>query len=265
MERIELDFEGSLLPFWVLNSTLDPVLSGTMKRERTLYCPVALLEAVRQCVQALGRGKCLLVDVGANLGSCSIGAGLLGARAFAFEALKDNAYVAYSNVVLHGLQGLVTVFPFGISDVSEYIPIYRNRGNSGHNMVGGYQDRIADQYTLDHTLTHRLDAVLPPLTHIHVMKMDVEGHEFKVIQSARGLTDTGSIDQVFFEFVPTILTSDFKYPLIAQQFLLYMQDVAKFKLFDELMRPIDRATLDQIALPADRNVYMQFDLYARKA
>ena len=83
---------------------VDPTVSGNIQDNKTPYCPPVLIEMIRDCVKEWAdKGGCVFADVGSNIGSCAVSAGVLGARVYAFEALKDNAYLTYLNVYQNGL------------------------------------------------------------------------------------------------------------------------------------------------------------------
>ena len=124
-------------PFSTYSPARDPAVSKHVIDSGTPYCSPQLVEMIYTCVEkkkASGE-KCVFADVGANIGSCSVVAGLLGAKVYAFEALKDNAYLTFLNIFQNKLTETVKVFPFGVSNERKQIEIFRLIGNLGHNMV----------------------------------------------------------------------------------------------------------------------------------
>ena len=61
-------------------------------------------------------GSFVFLDVGANLGSCAVLAGLLGARVFAFEPNPRNLPLVAENIRANNLTARVRLFSCGLAD-----------------------------------------------------------------------------------------------------------------------------------------------------
>jgi hypothetical protein len=139
--QVKASFIPDSFPFSIYDTSVDPTVSKHILDQGTPYCSTQLVEMIHDCVQAHNRNgsRCVFADVGANIGSCTVVAGLMGAKVYSFEAVKDNAYLTYLNVVQNRLTDHVKVFPIGVSNERKQIEIFRLVGNLGHNMVR--QDR----------------------------------------------------------------------------------------------------------------------------
>ena len=257
--------DGLVFPF---HSFVAPqeLISSHVQNTKTVYCPTEVVAMVKHCVKRHG-SRCTFADVGANIGSCSTLAGLLGARVFAFEAVRENAFVVYQNVVANGLRDRVDVFPFGVSDRADQLNVYRLADNSGHNMVGKLQERLKSQYTADVTTVCRLDALLEQ--HVHVMKLDVEGHEFEALRGASALVKDFGVDELYFEFSQTLLTSDNAHPDRAAELLDYLRDVLKMTIYSryneesgEMLDAVSPSSFRELG-KATKGSYSATDLFAK--
>ena len=85
---------GLSFPFHVHDS--DEFVTAHIRKTRRVLCPAELVSEIQSGVHRAHRsgGSFVFLDVGANLGSCAVLAGLLGARVFAFEPLNGVLYNA---------------------------------------------------------------------------------------------------------------------------------------------------------------------------
>ncbi len=170
-----------------------------------------------------------LFDVGANAGDYSL---LLSevfkskAQIFAFEpSLKT--YQRF----LHNTQTLknVKAHHFGFGNENTRITLFSNADESG---LASLYDRRLDHFNI--ALSQKEDIELRTLDgfcteegirQIHFLKLDVEGHELKVLEGAKELLKTGRIHFIQFEFGGCNIDSrtylqDFYY-LLKDQYQLY--------------------------------------------
>ena len=136
--------------------------------------------------QALRPGDCVL-DIGANVGYYSLlAASLVGPRG-AVHAFEPSATVLESlrrNVALNP-QAAVTIHPLALSDRVQSAPFYiaseRHTGLSSLRDLGAKTQRVADVSTAP------LDELREKLPPVRLVKLDVEGAEWRVLQGAREL------------------------------------------------------------------------------
>jgi FkbM family methyltransferase len=125
------------------------------------------------------------IDIGANLGLIALPAArLVGStgRVIAFEASPRNAALLMSNAAANGISN-ISVIPIGASDRNGVAASRRHSHTSNQRL---FQDAEFDE-TSELIPTVTLDSFLSPDTVVDVVKMDVEGFEYRVIQGAHRL------------------------------------------------------------------------------
>ena len=143
----------------------------------------------------------LFVDVGANIGACTIEMLLTtGARAIVFEPSPSNLF--YLTQSLHrmaqrqpAIRRRVVVLPFAAAESAHRATLYVARGNPGNSVVGA---RIADHRGQDFNETYtirtaRLDAVLGSLLPLRLLKLDVQGYECRALDGISALARSGRL------------------------------------------------------------------------
>ena len=189
-----------------------------------------------------------LFDVGANIGNYSkVLADFFGKTAivhafepssFTFEKLRENTA---------GRSGIITN-NFGFSDYDDKVLLYTNKEASG--LASVYQRNLAqmsismekseeillftaDNYCLENNINR-----------IHLLKIDVEGHELNVLKGAAKLLSDGAVEFIQFEFGGTNIDSktyfrDF-YNLLKDRYRLYrivkdgLYEVKQYKITQEV-------------------------------
>jgi FkbM family methyltransferase len=149
-------------------------------------------------------GPAVFFDVGANVGryaSQVIARLAKRVRLYCFEPSERAFEVLAQNL---GGHEDVQLFDFGFGDKEELVTLHSDYQTSG--LASVYERRLdhfgirmghAEQIRL-RTLDHfcKDEAV----EHINFLKLDVEGHELKVLDGAQGLIDANGIDFIQFEF-----------------------------------------------------------------
>ncbi|MFM8862061.1 MAG: FkbM family methyltransferase [Acidimicrobiia bacterium] len=153
----------------------------------------------------LGRtlsGSDVYVDVGANIGQFVIEAmrhlGRFG-RVFAFEPNPRITAILRKNVMLHrttGARGEVIIHECGVSDHRGTGVLHVPRSHGGRGTIWSATVEDVDRATIDEIDVElvRLDDVLGHLSHIRVLKIDVEGNEPNVLAGASELIESGRVD-----------------------------------------------------------------------
>ena len=155
-------------------------------------------------------GSDVYVDVGANIGHLTVDAGRYQSRygrVFAFEPnpaafrlLRDNTYLNRSN----GITGAeYHVRELALSDAAGAATLYIPSHHAGMasleaTAVGQEDDRPCEAVEVR---TSTLDAECGHLSHIRVLKIDVEGSEDRVLKGALGLSFSGRVDFVDLEWI----------------------------------------------------------------
>lgn len=160
------------------------------------------LELINQRLK--GTKDLIIFDVGANVGNYS---NLLNtvfgdkATIFSFEPSKKTFASLISNT--SNLSN-VKPFNFGLGDEDSQITLFTNADESG--MASVYR-RNLEHFGIEMNKTEEIEIRTIDtfcsennIEHIHLLKLDVEGHEIKVLKGASSLLKAGNIDYIQFEF-----------------------------------------------------------------
>ncbi|MEZ0227792.1 MAG: FkbM family methyltransferase [Planctomycetota bacterium] len=151
-----------------------------------------------------GRGPLVVLDVGANVGEYAAAAlAHLGpdTRVYCFEP-SEAADDALRRAL--GARPNVRILNLGIGERDETVTLYSDAAGSG--LASVYERRLGHAGIVmkpagDIRLT-TLDAFCATegLSHVHLVKLDVEGHELSALRGAARLIADGAIDFIQFEF-----------------------------------------------------------------
>lgn len=127
----------------------------------------------------------VFVDVGANLGYYTCLASQNEKHVIAFEPQQQNLKCLMQNLVANGYQELVEIFPLALGEKPGLLTLYGASGPSASLVKGwaGYSPRFRQLIpvsTLDNILGSRF------LNQQLIVKIDVEGAEYQVLQGGRG-------------------------------------------------------------------------------
>jgi FkbM family methyltransferase len=151
-----------------------------------------------------GKRPLTIFDVGANKGDYALTIAQKlqeNEIVYCFEPSKNTFDLLVNNV--RNKKNIVT-FNFGFGVKNEFLTLFSDKPGSG--MASVYKRR------LDHFNTHMdlsekiylttLDSFCKErgITHINLLKLDVEGHELNVLSGATDLINSQSIDFIQFEF-----------------------------------------------------------------
>jgi FkbM family methyltransferase len=152
----------------------------------------------------VGDGRPTVFDVGANVGSYSTEIlSAFGSRVELHAFEPSRAAFAQLSARIGG-QANVHLHEFGLSAREERLMLYANETGSG---LGSVYDRRLDHLGIAMDVTEEI--VVRPLDdvcaeagidRISLLKMDVEGHELRVLEGARGMLERNAIDLIQFEF-----------------------------------------------------------------
>jgi FkbM family methyltransferase len=231
-------FERSVLAW--KNKQYDVALNGE----------AALLERLRPFAPAT------LIDVGANIGDWALAAcrALPDAVVHAFEIAEATADILAANTTAAGLDEHILINRIGLAATEGAIPFYFTPDSVAEHTesstlraaveysVGG--QRASDIVEISARVTTG-DAYLRAqgIIHVDLLKIDVEGAEFSVLEGFADAFARGAIDLVQFEYGPINLTTrkllaDFDAFFVARGFVvgkIYPEGVAfkPYELGDE--------------------------------
>lgn len=149
----------------------------------------------------------LFVDVGANIGECSLTLAANGAKTVAFEPQPSNFFYFQQSVLRasSGIKELLTLHSFGVGNETADRDIFVQNGNQANSVL---DIPIADDDKTEIKMRSRkftikvktLDGVLWPegsvMPNITLLKLNVQGYEHKALIGARRLLEHNAIKTI---------------------------------------------------------------------
>jgi FkbM family methyltransferase len=159
-----------------------------------------------------------IIDVGANIGCCSIRLAMLGHKVLSFEPVEANYELFERSVQLNNVSELVTIIKAGASDINEKGTAIIEAGNAGNSLVLNHREyarenteavealvRSIPNSTFSRTpvALQQLEPHLARLGRVHLLKLDCQGCEPAALRGAgRSALDAGQVRNVVMEFSP---------------------------------------------------------------
>ncbi len=151
-----------------------------------------------------GPGDPTIFDVGANIGKYA----LLLDRVFGKDAMIHSFEPSLKtyNKLIQNVAGKVkgAQYHFGLGDADSRTTLYSNSDESG---LASVYKRKLDHFNIAMSQAEEIEiknldsfCTEKNITHIHFLKLDVEGHEKKVMEGAKRMIDAGEVDFIQFEF-----------------------------------------------------------------
>ena len=172
-----------------------------------------VLNYVKEKLKAYSTEPLVIFDVGANIGEYSLSVINVfkdSLRIFAFEPSKYTCKSLKQNLKAWGINN-VEICNFGLGDINSQIFLYS--GEKGSKVASIYkeslerwnfcenQEEIITIKTLDDFCDEK------DINNIHFLKIDVEGHELKVLEGASRMLNSDKIQFIQFEFGPCNIDS----------------------------------------------------------
>jgi len=171
-----------------------------------------------QCNIEHGAIPGIYVDVGANIGTCV--AQMLArpdvSQVFAFEPSPANLFYMTSSIakmiqradLYPNAMSKLLLYPKALGSERSTHPLYEQPGNAGNSGVDAVPMGVEMEGVRIETIT--LDEVFmsggsPP--YIHLMKLDAEGYELKILKGGLQLLASGAINTMHIELAPWWLTA----------------------------------------------------------
>eukprot|EP00808_Paulinella_micropora_P022944 g26455.t1 len=148
-----------------------------------------------------------VIDVGANIGACTVALLLEGARVISFEPHPLNLFFLTSTIMSlpAEMRARSMLFPYGAGEHFYVDKIYYHDYNPGNSVIGKrYGDALSDGGlvqigTLDHLLS------FTGLERALIMKIDVQGFEVSVLNGASGTFRANKVHFIKTELAPVAL------------------------------------------------------------
>lgn len=160
---------------------------------------------VIKLLKKLPRQKFIVFDVGANVGKYSnmvikdLGNNV---NIYCFEPSKVTFEILQNNL---GNQTSAKLFNIGLSDNESIIKLYSNKAGTGQASI--FIKRLDFWENDSQIRSEEVDLVKLDnfckdnnITHIDLLKIDVEGNELNVLMGSKQMIETNSIDLIQFEF-----------------------------------------------------------------
>ena len=154
--------------------------------------------------EKLSEQKITIFDVGANVGDYALMAQkFFGETAdiFCFEPSMANFEKLLINA--KGVKNIKT-YHFGLGEKNEKMILFMNEKSS--SLASLYQRQLA-HFNLEMNLKETVEirtlddfCAQNNIKHIHLLKLDAEGHEFKILKGAGSMIEAGNVDFIQFEF-----------------------------------------------------------------
>lgn len=203
------------------------------------------LWVVENVIKKIGQEKVIVFDVGANSGFYALSLlKILGDRAeiYCFEPSESTFKELQKNIDNFPL---IKSFNFGFSDKSEQLFLHSTKESNGLGSIYG-TNPLTEFKHKERILLDTLDLFCQNkgIKNIDFLKIDVEGHEYKVLLGALELLKRGNIRFIQFEVGECNIVSrtffwDF-YILLRDHYRIYrilprgLREIKEYKTIDEI-------------------------------
>ena len=143
-----------------------------------------------------------VLDVGGNIGYFTMWALAMGHKVTTFEPMDFNVRYIVTSIDANNFGANHTLYQNAVGNQAGRLALQptnkQNRGNFQVQMVNGAAGELHGEYGLDYVDTVRLDDLVDE--DVHLIKIDVEGFEHKVLDGARKLVCSRLVRYIEFEF-----------------------------------------------------------------
>lgn len=151
-------------------------------------------------------GNCF-VDVGANIGLHTLAAArsMQGqGKIIAFEPFGPTKALLERSVWMNGFSSLVEIHQAAVSNETGHHKLFLG-ATSGHHSLFPLDERTSTDAEPVEVSVVRLDDIIPATQKVDLLKIDAEGAELQVIESAAGLIERNAELAIIVEFGPAHL------------------------------------------------------------
>jgi FkbM family methyltransferase len=157
-------------------------------------------------------GDSMTLDVGANIGSCTLMLVMMGQKVVAFEPNPHNLFFLTNSIkrLPPQIRANLKLHAAGAGASAAAHKLFTQQGNFGNSILDNpnQSDTVPQHTVFTVTLDDALwpDASLPPPC-ISLMKMDVQGFEVQALQGAKRLLAAKAIKRIATEVAPSFLAA----------------------------------------------------------
>jgi FkbM family methyltransferase len=215
----------------------DHVSDYIIKRKKT-FCEFSYRGYIRYIQNKIPeeRNQIVAMDVGANIGSCSLWLATKKVKVYAFEPISENLKCFYHSIALNKFEKYIRVLPHAAGDNEGYSTIFLEAGNYGNNLVIDKDSLLEAQKSKDNNqkmgvknfkeeIAHIVKIDDHVKEHVHFAKFDTQGHEYHAIQGALQQITKYGIDVIYTEYWPRGIEIRGTDPV---DFLLMMHDLGYY-------------------------------------
>ena len=229
---------------------------------------------VMQIIEKHFEGKrIVIVDIGTNIGTCAFLFASRGHKVYGFEPLPSNYELFQKSLLLnYNILGEIILITAGAHNKKDISHIYSDPDNIGNSIVSEDLKKLQSNPLLGNFPT-KDNRRLPQLTspnkkiidtnvmirltlidsvvqeHVHLIKLDCQGHEIYAIMGAKRLFDIYGIDVVYFEYSPPWIRVRNQDPID----LLLFFHLNNFIIYDRNNKEIKREYFKHFTLTVERS------------
>lgn len=192
IEKVSHSFFVSIADFGTPekpNRNFQRILKGKLFQKPAISASVqTILEKLK--LNGFDNGAPVVVDVGANVGMAAFAAAAMGFKVLAFEPIVENIQKLCDGVYLNRVSSLVQLYHLAVSNSPGYITMHKVVGRLDNSAVSATGAKLAFKANKVVPITIKsvtLDSMLPPSTHVVLLKIDVQGWEYNVLKGASKL------------------------------------------------------------------------------
>lgn len=156
----------------------------------------------------------LILDIGGNVGWYPSLLGRFNYTILSFEAFEKNYYVWKKNYCRLNKDSNVIIIPYGLGDKEKICHYYNEKNNSGNGIVKCEKNSVINNkiyktrfFEIGKVEIIKLKYFIPYLSNknLALIKMDVEGHELKILEGGLELITKFHIPFIILEYTPNAL------------------------------------------------------------
>ena len=164
-------------------------------------------ESTRKVVERILKKGDIFLDLGSHIGFYAlIAARIVGeaGHVYAFEPTPATRDTLNKNVADNNLSKIITVESFGVSDCSENVHFIVNSNSSECNKIAQSNEGVENLITIE-TISIDNYAILNNIKRIALVKMDIEGAEYRAIRVMGKIISENPDIKLIFEYNKKIM------------------------------------------------------------